>query len=61
MTRLAPQLLQILVMTMHTKPTSAHFHHTPLLDIWQRRALEGTGEQLEGADVTTGLVALSGL
>lgn len=29
MTRLAPQLFLILVMTMHTKTTSAHCHHTP--------------------------------
>lgn len=61
MTRLAPQLLHVLVMTMHTKTMSAHSHHALLLDIRQRRALEGTREQSEGADMTTGSVVLCGL
>ena len=61
MTRLVPQPLHILVMTMHTKPMSAHSRHALLLDICQRRALEGTGEQSEGADVTAGSVVPNGL
>lgn len=61
MTRLAPQLLHVLVMTMHTKTTSAHSHHALLLDLCQSRALEGTREQLKGADLTTGSVVPGGL
>lgn len=60
MTRVAPQLLHVPVMTMHRKTMSAHSHHTLLRDICQRTALEGTREQLE-ADMTTGAVVPSGL
>lgn len=55
MTRLAPQIFRVLIMTKHTKPMSAHSHHLLLWHGCQRTTPGRHREQL-GVDMTTRLV-----